>query len=268
MLVGGGNVPYDAADIYGAHMAEWRPYLWSPDGELNAYRDRIVSRVRDLVRNDGWASAAVTRTVDTVIGADFRPISKPAYAALRAMTGIKPFDHVWAEEFGQAAEAPWRRWSNDPGRYCDAQRNLTVSQMFRLAFRHKIVDGDALAMLLWLPERVGTGRAQYATTVQVIDPDRLSNPQLRFDQMSCAAASRSTNTAPLSRTIVVLMKEEVAPVTVCVAHVDQVQVRAPNDINNVRQRVMVHGLREIFANGRGVLQPEPECIADEIVAAA
>jgi lambda family phage portal protein len=183
MLVGGGNIPYDAADIYGPHMEEWRPYLWSPDGELNMYRDRIVSRVRDLVRNDGWASAAVTRTVDTVIGADFRPIAKPDYAALRAQTGIKGFDHVWAEEFGQAVEAHWRTWSNDPGRYCDAQRNLTVAQMFRLAFRHKIIDGDALAMLLWLPDRVGMGKAQYATTLQVIDPDRLSNPQLRFDQM-------------------------------------------------------------------------------------
>ena len=39
-------------------------------------------------------------------------------------------------------------------------------------------------MLLWLPSRVGIGRAQYATTVQIIDPDRLSNPQLRFDQMA------------------------------------------------------------------------------------
>jgi hypothetical protein len=40
--------PYDAADIYGQHMAAWQPYLWSPDGELNMYRDRIVSRVREL----------------------------------------------------------------------------------------------------------------------------------------------------------------------------------------------------------------------------
>jgi len=183
MLVGGGNAPYDAADVYGAHMAEWRPYLWSPDGELNMYRDRIVSRVRDLVRNDGWASAAVTRTLDNVIGADFRPVAKPDYFALAAMTGNKAFDHVWADEFGQAIEARWRSWANDPGRYCDAQRNLTVAQLMRLAFRHKLIDGDALAMLLWLPSRVGIGRAQYATTVQIIDPDRLSNPQLRFDQM-------------------------------------------------------------------------------------
>lgn len=184
MLAGGSRTPYDAADIYGDHVAEWQPYLWSPDGELNMYRDRIVSRVRDLVRNDGWASAAVTRTLDTVIGADFRPIAKPDYLALRALTGIKGFDHVWADEYGQQIEARWRNWSNDPGRFCDAQRALTVPQMMRLAFRHKLVDGDALAQLLWIPERVGLGRAQYATTIQLIDPDRLSNPQLRFDQMT------------------------------------------------------------------------------------
>jgi capsid protein len=37
-------------------LANWQPALWSPDNEINIYRDRIVSRMRDLVRNDGWAS--------------------------------------------------------------------------------------------------------------------------------------------------------------------------------------------------------------------
>ncbi|MDA8230158.1 MAG: phage portal protein [Magnetospirillum sp.] len=184
MLTGGGAVPYDAADIYGDHMAAWRPYLWSPDGELNMYRDRIVSRVRDLARNDGWAAGTVTRVLDNAIGANFRPISKPDYRALSSGTGIKAFDAKWADEFGKAVSAKWRTWANDPGRYCDAQRHQTAAQMMRLAFRHKIVDGDALAILHWLPDRVGYGRARYATTVQLIDPDRLSNPQLRFDQMT------------------------------------------------------------------------------------
>nr|WP_255631131.1 phage portal protein [Caballeronia sp. dw_19] len=165
-------------------MGDWQPYLWSPDGELNIYRDRIVSRVRDVVRNDGWASAAVTRTIDNVIGADFRPISKPDYLALQSMTGIKEFDHVWADEFGQAVEANYRSWAHDPGRYCDTQRNLTMPQLMALAFRHKCVDGDALGMLHWRPQRIGIGRARYATAVQVIDPDRLSNPQLNFDQQT------------------------------------------------------------------------------------
>lgn len=181
MLHGGSGTPYDAADQVGDHMADWNPYLGSPDGELNMYRDRIVSRIRDLVRNDGWASGAVTRILDNAIGANFRPIFKPDFFALASHTGIKAFDHVWADEFGHALEAAWRTWGTDVGRYCDTQRKLTVAQIMRLGFRHKCIDGDALAMVHWLPERVGEGRARYATTIQVIDPDRLSNPQLNFD---------------------------------------------------------------------------------------
>ncbi|WP_309838738.1 phage portal protein [Caballeronia sp. LZ065] len=179
----GGQSAYDAADMYGQHMREWNPVLWSPDGELNPYRDRIVSRVRDLVRNDGWASAAVTRTLDNVIGADFRPISKPDYRALAAMTGIKAFDHKWADEFGRALEAGWRTWAEDPAHFCDAQRKLTIPQLMRLAFRHKIVDGDALGILQWMPERLPRG-AHFATVLQLIDPDRLSNPQQNFDNQT------------------------------------------------------------------------------------
>lgn len=182
MLSGSQNIPYDAADRSGDHMADWNPYLGSPDGELNMYRDTIVSRVRDLVRNDGWASGAVTRIIDNAIGASFRPIFKPDWQSLRAHTGIEGFDHVWADEFGQALEAGYRTWSLDVGRYCDVERKLTVPQMMRLGFRHKMVDGDAVAQMHWLPERVGDGRARYATAIQIVDPDRMSNPNLAFDR--------------------------------------------------------------------------------------
>lgn len=84
MLSGASQTPYDAANLYGAHVEDWNPYLWSPDGEINMYHDRITARARDLVRNDGWATAAVMRTLDNVIGPDFRPISKPDHVALRA----------------------------------------------------------------------------------------------------------------------------------------------------------------------------------------
>ena len=180
-LAGRGNTPFDAADQYGAHTADWHPYLWSPDGELNPYRDRIVARVRDLVRNDGWASGAVTRILDNAIGANFRPISKPDYRWLAAYTGNSAFDYVWAKEYSRAVDAHWRTWAEDPGRYCDAARVLTFSQMMRVGFRHELIDGDTLATLPWLPGRVGLGRARYCTAVQLIDPDRLSNPQNRFD---------------------------------------------------------------------------------------
>ncbi|MDA8092340.1 MAG: phage portal protein [Betaproteobacteria bacterium] len=184
MLAGSGISPYDAADIFDGRTAAWRPYLWSPDAQLNLYRDRIVSRVRDLVRNDGWAAGSVTRTLDNAIGANFRPIFKPDYRALAQISGNRAFDATWAEEFGRAVQSAWRRWANDPGRWCDAQRHLSISQLMRLAFRHKLVDGDALAILRWMPERMGEGRAQYATVLQLIDPDRLSNPYQQFDQQA------------------------------------------------------------------------------------
>ena len=183
MLSGSQMSPYDAADVFSGHMEAWRPYLWSPDAQLNLYRDRIVSRVRDLVRNDGWAAGSVTRTLDNAIGANFRPLSKPDYRALAQMTGNPGFDADWADAFGRAVEAAYRRWANDPGRWCDVQRHLNMSQLMRLAFRHKLVDGDALGIMRWMPERLGYGRASYATVLQLIDPDRLSNPYQTFDQL-------------------------------------------------------------------------------------
>lgn len=181
MLVGGSGAPYDAADVMSPHMAEWRPALWSPDAELNIYRDRIVARMRDLVRNDGWASGAVTRILDGAIGANFRPISKPDYRALAAYTGNKAFDAKWAAEYGRVMDARYRLWALDEGRYCDAARRHTVPQMLNLGFRHKVVDGDAIAQVRWIPQRRGPGRARYCTAVQLIDPDRLGNPQEQFD---------------------------------------------------------------------------------------
>lgn len=188
MLAGGGErfggPPYDAADLWGQHMAAWSPMLWSPDGELNVYRDRIVSRVRDLVRNDGWASGVVTRILDNAIGCSLRPIAKPDYRFLALTTGVKAFDHEWSREFASAVDAGWRSWAYGFDRYCDVTRNQTFSAMMRTAFRHKLIDGDALAVMHWLPERVSVGRARYCTAVQIVDPDRLSNPQLRFDQQT------------------------------------------------------------------------------------
>ena len=182
-LVGGNSsTPYDAADYRSPEMDGWLPWLGAPDVETNPYRDRAVARIRDLVRNDGWASGAVQRLTDSTVGADFRLSARPDYRALARRYGSK-FDATWAKEYAEAREASWRAWAYCPGRWCDTTRRWTVPQMFRLAFRHYLVEGEALGVLPWRPDRVGYGRARYATTVQLVDPDRLSNPQLRPDSM-------------------------------------------------------------------------------------
>ena len=57
-------------------------------------------------------------------------------------------------------------------------------QMFYLALRHKMIDGDALGVLLYMPELVGAYGARNATMLQIVDPDRLSNPNQQPDTMN------------------------------------------------------------------------------------
>ena len=182
-LNGNSYVPYDAADRFGSHMGAWNPILWSADTALNPFRDTIVARVRDAVANDGWASGAVTRILDNAIGAKLRPISKPHWRTLQQITGNTRFDQVWAREYGAAVEGYWKMWADGSGKWCDATGNQTFSQMAHTAFRHGLVDGDALALIEWKPANRSPGRARYSTAVRLIDPDRLSNPSQSFDTL-------------------------------------------------------------------------------------
>jgi lambda family phage portal protein len=170
---------YDAASYTSAEMGEWLPWIRSPDGEINLYRDRMVARQRDLYRNDGWAKGAIATILDNTIGTSYRLIAKPDYRRLSLYA--KGFDEVWAREFRQVAEALWRDFSEDIGHYNDVGRQLTVAQQFRLCLGHKLVDGESLLLPYWLPDRMGKGGAQFATAFLGVDPDRLSNPYQQQD---------------------------------------------------------------------------------------
>ncbi|MDB5822181.1 MAG: capsid protein [Herminiimonas sp.] len=176
-----GTFPYEAASWQTQEMGNWQPWIRSPDAEINQFRDRMVARSRDLARNDGWAAGGITRILDNTVGASMRLSANPDYRALAAMTGIKAFDAAWAEDFRRAVEALWRGYADDLGRYNDVNRQLTVSQQMRLALRHKLIDGDSLVVAYWKPERIGRGKARYATSYLVVDPDRLSNPFQMMD---------------------------------------------------------------------------------------
>lgn len=164
------STAYQAADPISQDLMGWNPWITSADADLLPERDTIVGRIRDLVRNNGWASSAVRRELDSVIGSGLRLSAKPDWRAL----GL---DAKWALDFGREVESLWRSFTHDPGLYCDAARHHTMGGLFGLAYRHYVIDGDALAILQWLPDRGGP----FATAVQVIDPDRLSNPQNRMD---------------------------------------------------------------------------------------
>ena len=166
--------PYAAADIGSQELSGWLPIIRGPDAEINLHRDRVVGRSRDLVRNNGWATGGISRVTDGAIGAHFRPMPKPNFLALQRLCAA--CDGAWASELASAIKAEWSAWADDPSRFCDAQQRMTMTQLFRLELRHKLIDGEGIALLLWKPELLEQG-GHYRTVVQLIDPDRLSNPQ-------------------------------------------------------------------------------------------
>ena len=166
--------PYDAQDWTSPEMGDWLPTINSPDREINLYRDRVTARVRDLYRNDGWAKGAISRLLDSTIGGHLNLVVKPDYRALG-------FDVVWAEEYRTAVEGHWRSYSNDVGRFNDLSRRHNMTQMFRLALGHKMVDGESLIVSHWRQDRVLANGATFATCFQGVDPDRLSSPYQMAD---------------------------------------------------------------------------------------
>jgi lambda family phage portal protein len=168
---------YRAADDASQEMGDWWPQIRSPDAEINQFRDRMVARLRDQRRNDGWMAGALTRILDNTIGSGLKLSATPDYRALALLA--RGFDNVWAAEYRRVVEAKWRTHCNSYGRWNDVSRQLTNGQQQRLAYAHRLVDGESVVLSYWLPDRVGYGRADYATAFLVIDPDRLSN---RYDQ--------------------------------------------------------------------------------------
>lgn len=165
--VRGGNA-YDAGSTTSETMVGWNPSYRPADGEGNPDRRNIVKRARALTRNNGWAAGAVSKEVDAVIGSNFRPLSKPDWKAL----GLS---EEWASEFKGQVEARWRQFSDDPRCFGDVTRQQSVSQLFGLAYRNYLLEGDALGVLQWRPER------PTATCLRVMDPDLLSNPNHLMD---------------------------------------------------------------------------------------
>lgn len=158
----GGNSAYAAASNSSETMAAFQPPQSSVDAEVLGSRDKITARARDLVRNNGWAAGAIAKEVDAVIGASFRPIMKPDWKAL----GL---DEEWAKEFKTKVESRWRAYAEDPLKLADVTRCQTVPQMFALAYRTYLIEGEAIAIVNWKRHRATK------TTLRIVDPDLLCN---------------------------------------------------------------------------------------------
>jgi lambda family phage portal protein len=160
---------YRAAGSGSRGLQGWYPPLVSQDRAMFAERRTIAGRIHDIVRNDGWASGALQKHVDSVVGAQWRLSCKPHYKAL----GLSK---EWAAEFARVVEGKFHAWSEDPLRFCDAARQTWFPGLVGLMYRHFIADGETLVAMRYL-DRGGP----FKTAVQIVEPERLCNPFGKID---------------------------------------------------------------------------------------
>ena len=164
---------HDGAALTGRDMMAWQPPIMSADAEILPDLDIMVARGRDTARNNPIVSNAVATTKNSVVGDRYMLNAKPHLAALGA-----GFDEAWEEAFQEEVETKFGLYAESMAREADAEGVKTLTDIVRLGVGSVVVGGEFLATLEWLPN---DPMRVFATAVQCVDHERLSNPFHTYD---------------------------------------------------------------------------------------
>jgi lambda family phage portal protein len=170
-------VPERASTMASAHMGastylrdirDWQPGFGSADADVLPDLGMLVSRSRDITRNHGIAAGIQQTTVDNVIGVNLDLVPDPDYDSLRKTKS-------WAQGWARETKSLWRQHTDTFD--VDAAGSSTFQGLLTQALRAGLVNGEALALPLWIPRQ----GSLFSTRMQLIESDRLSNPLNQVD---------------------------------------------------------------------------------------
>lgn len=170
-LLGGGR-SFDAGSWNTRELEGWWPSLLSADDEALDARDTLVARARDLYRNHPVVHGAVNKIVDAVIGSRVQLSAQPQHELLG-------MDVAKALDWSLTTQAEFKVWAYGPGHEADVAGEASFGQIMRTAKIARLVDGECLIVIR---NKVRAGR-RYTTCIELIDTDRLSNPNGRPDNV-------------------------------------------------------------------------------------
>jgi len=169
---------FDGASKISRELALWNPMSQSADGEMLPDKERLDARGRDMTRNDGFAHGAANTFKDSIVGGMYLLNARPKLEVLKEVSPA--FNDAWAEEFQRVVETKWNLYAESPMCWLDASRELSFTGLVRMAISQWALGGEALATAEWIK----TSDRPYKTAIQMVDTDRLSNPQGRMDDRS------------------------------------------------------------------------------------
>lgn len=165
--VGGG---YEGAQLFSRETANWLPSMRSPDQAINLVKPLADARARDLQQNDGHINGAVAINRDSIVGARYVLNSKPDWRTL----GVS---EDWATNWQETVEPKFNTLADSPFAYLDAAGTDTLTGLIRLAVGGYVMSGEVLATAEWIKGKT----RPCSTAIQMVAPDRLSNPNNMAD---------------------------------------------------------------------------------------
>ena len=181
LAMGGG---LEGAERTSREMAMWRPSMGSPDQAISMGKALADARGRDTVLNDGYAMGAMQYHKDSIVGAHFRLNSTPDWEVLRDIhnpTNASPEEwRQWSEAFQLRVERRFNLTAESNNHWLDASRRMTLTEMIRVEVGAFVYTGEVLATAEWVRQ---SGRP-YKTALQLVNPDRLSNPNNGADTVN------------------------------------------------------------------------------------
>jgi lambda family phage portal protein len=154
---------HKSASFSEPNLSDWMPGAYSADADLLPDLGMLTARSRDLGRNNGLMASAQQTLRDNIIGAVLRLSASPDYRLLG-------WSREQAREWSNTTESKFRSWGDTTE--CDAADTQNLLAMSLQALGGAMLNGDALALPLWLP-RPG---ASWYTRLMLIESDRLSTP--------------------------------------------------------------------------------------------
>jgi lambda family phage portal protein len=167
----GFHTSHQAASREDLALAGWDPVQYSADADLLPELETLLSRSRDLGRNNGLASGVLQTYRDNIVGSILRLRPMPDYRLL----GWTPDK---AHDWSQSTAAQFASFFESTE--CDAGRSLSGIGLTWQALTGAFGNGDAIGLPMWLPR----ADARWSTRILMIESDRLRTPpeQLwRFD---------------------------------------------------------------------------------------
>jgi len=170
MALAGG---YAGASRSKRSLSQWMTSGHDADSDILVDLPVLRDRSRDLIRNEPLACGVINTVVTNVVGQGLK-------LQCRIDREILKMEDDQAEAWESMTEREWHIWSESQD--CDIARSLTFGDIQNLCFRQTLENGDSFVLM----PRILRGNNPFLLRLQVIEADRVSNPNYARDTETLA----------------------------------------------------------------------------------